>query len=189
MPISRKTTVAQGFFHKIYQKQPIEVPLILLTTKTNIGKLKVARSFLAQRSLSDMRTLFWSNMVNLKMSSHFWPNKPIEEIYIIAASLKMSAHFWSNVPIEVNLLLRALFFNNFKLFNKRRQFQGKRQLLSVFWRHFRATGQLHTMFCTSFIFLTKDANSKKNDSCAERLDANFAQNESCARSFSQALAS
>ena len=109
MPISRKTTVAQGFFHKIYQKQPIEVPLILLTTKTNIGKLKVARSFLAQRSLSDMRTLFWSNMVNLNMSSHFWPNKPIEEIYIIEASLKMSAHFWSNVPIEVNLLLRALF--------------------------------------------------------------------------------
>ena len=109
MPISRKTTVAQGFFHKIYQKQPIEVPLILLTTKTNIGKLKVARSFLAQRSLSDMRTLFWSNMVNFKMSSHFWPNKPIEEIYIIEASLKMSAHFWSNVPIEVNLLLRALF--------------------------------------------------------------------------------
>ena len=109
MPISRKTTVAQGFFHKIYQKQPIEVPLILLTTKTNIGKLKVARSFLAQRSLSDMRTLFWSNMVNLNMSSHFWPNKPIEEIYIIEASLKMSAHFWSNVPIEVNLQLRALF--------------------------------------------------------------------------------
>ena len=109
MPISRKTTVAQGFIHKIYQKQPIEVPLILLTTKTNIGKLKVARSFLAQRSLSDMRTLFWSNMVNLNMSSHFWPNKPIEEIYIIEASLKMSAHFWSNVPIEVNLLLRALF--------------------------------------------------------------------------------
>ena len=109
MPISRKTTVAQGFFHKIYQKQPIEVPLILLTTKTNIGKLKLARSFLAQRSLSDMRTLFWSNMVNLKMSSHFWPNKPIEEIYIIEASLKMSAHFWSNVPIEVNLQLRALF--------------------------------------------------------------------------------
>ena len=109
MPISRKTTVAQGFFHKIYQKQPIEVPLILLTTKTNIGKLKVARSFLAQRSLSDMRTLFWSNMVNLNMSSHFWPNKPIEEIYIIEASLKMSAHFWSNVPIQVNLLLRALF--------------------------------------------------------------------------------
>ena len=109
MPISRKTTVAQGFIHKIYQKQPIEVPLILLTTKTNIGKLKVARSFLAQRSLSDMRTLFWSNMVNLNMSSHFWPNKPIEEIYIIEASLKMSAHFWSNVRIEVNLLLRALF--------------------------------------------------------------------------------
>ena len=109
MPISRKTTVAQGFFHKIYQKQPIEVPLILLTTKTNIGKLKVARSFLAQRSLSDMRTLFWSNMVNLNMSSHFWPNKPIEEIYIIEASLKMSAHFWSNVPIEVNLQWCALF--------------------------------------------------------------------------------
>ena len=109
MPISRKTTVAQGFIHKIYQKQPIEVSLILLTTKTNIGKLKVARSFLAQRSLSDMRTLFWSNMVNLNMSSHFWPNKPIEEIYIIEASLKMSAHFWSNVPIEVNLLLGALF--------------------------------------------------------------------------------
>ena len=53
MPISRKTTVAQDFFHKIYQKQPIEVPLILLTTKTNIGKLKVARSFLAQPNLID----------------------------------------------------------------------------------------------------------------------------------------
>ena len=51
MPISSKTTVAQSFFYKIYQKQPIEVPKILLTTKTNKGKLKVARSFLAQPNL------------------------------------------------------------------------------------------------------------------------------------------
>ena len=189
MPISRKTTVAQGFFREIYQKQPIEVPLILLTTKTNIGKLKVARSFLAQRSLSDMRTLFWSNMVNLKMSSHFWPNKPIEENLHNRGEFEDVCTFLIKRANLSKFTVARPLFNNFKLFNKSRQFQGKRQMPSVFWRHFRATGQLHTMFCTSFSFLTKDANSKKNDSCAEHLDANFAQNESCARSFSQALAS
>ena len=51
MPISSKTTVAQSVFHKFYQKQQTEVPWILLTTHTNIGKLKVARPFLAQPNL------------------------------------------------------------------------------------------------------------------------------------------
>ena len=158
-------------------------------------------------------------MVNLKMSSHFWPNNPIEEIYIIEATLKMSAHFWSNVPIEVNLQLRALFLTilsfltkvaNFKendscpvcfdanfaqnescarsfsqalaskqygpiwkktafaqfdlmrisrnrkvvpgvfhrlwLPNNGGQLEGKRRLRRVFWRHFRAAGQLRKVF-------------------------------------------
>ena len=50
-----KTTVAHSVFHKIYQKQPIEVPWILLTKHTNIGKLKVARSFLAQANLGKFK--------------------------------------------------------------------------------------------------------------------------------------
>ena len=37
--------------------------------------------------------------------------------------------------------------------------------------------------------LTKDANSKQNDSCAECFDANFEQREKCARCFPQALPS
>ena len=48
MPISSKTTVAQRVFQTFFQKHPIEVPWILLTTHSNIGKLKVARPFLAQ---------------------------------------------------------------------------------------------------------------------------------------------
>ena len=37
--------------------------------------------------------------------------------------------------------------------------------------------------------LTKDANSKQNDSCAECFDANFEQQDICARCFPQALLS
>ena len=43
--ISSKTTVAQGALHKFYLKQQIEVSCILLTTQTNLGKFRVARSF------------------------------------------------------------------------------------------------------------------------------------------------
>ena len=57
-------------------------------------------------------------------------------------------------------------FNNFKRFNKRHQFQAKRQLRSLFRLQFQATGQLPTMFCTSFSFLTRRANLKQNESCA-----------------------
>ena len=120
MPISRKTTVVQGFIHKIYQKQPIKVPLILLTTKTNIGKLKVARSFLAQRSLSDMRTLFWSNMVNLKMSSNFWPNKPIEENLHNRGEFEDVSTFLIKYAHLSTFTVSRTLFNNFKLFSKRR---------------------------------------------------------------------
>ena len=38
MLISNETTVAQIVLHKLYLKQQIEVPLILWTTKTNLGK-------------------------------------------------------------------------------------------------------------------------------------------------------
>ena len=111
-----------GFFHKIYQKQPIEVPLILLTTKTNIGKLKVARSLLAQPNLCDMRTLFWTNMVNLKMSSHFWPNKPIEENLHNGGEFEdVSTFLIKHAHLSKFTVARPL-FNNFKLFNKSRQF-------------------------------------------------------------------
>ena len=38
MLISNETTVAQIVLHKLYLKQQVEVPLILWTTKTNLGK-------------------------------------------------------------------------------------------------------------------------------------------------------
>ena len=46
-------------------------------------------------------------------------------------------------------------------FNNSRKLLQKRQFRSVFW--------------TSFSFLTKVANFKKNDSCADFFDANFEQ--------------
>ena len=188
MPISRKTTVAQGFIHKIYQKQPIEVPLILLTTKTNKGKLKVARSFLAQRSLSDMRRLFWSNMVNLKMSSNFWPNKPIKENLHNRGEFEDVCTFLIKHAHLSKFTVARTLFNNFKLFNKRRQFQAKRQLRRVFWRQFRAKRELQLEFLTNFSFLTIRANFKQNDGCAGCFDAYFEQQDNCARCFAQVLA-
>ena len=58
----------------------------------------------------------------------------------------------------------------------------------MFWRQFRATGQLRTVFWTSFSLLTKFAKFKKNDSCALCFDANFKQKDSCAGCFGQVLA-
>ena len=78
--------------------------------------------------------------------------------------------------------------HNFYLFNTRRQFQAKLQLHSVFWRQIRATGELRTLFCRSFSFLTITANLKQNDSCAVWFAANFKQEQSCARRFVQLLA-
>ena len=58
----------------------------------------------------------------------------------------------------------------------------------MFWWQFRATGQLRTVFWTSFSLLTKFAKFKKNDSCAECFDANFKQKDICARFLRQVLA-
>ena len=58
----------------------------------------------------------------------------------------------------------------------------------MFWRQLPATGQLRTVFWTSFNLLTKVANFKKIDSCAECFDANFKKQDSCARSLGQVLA-
>ena len=58
----------------------------------------------------------------------------------------------------------------------------------MFWRQFRATGQLRTVFSTSFSLLTKVAKFKKNDSCAQCFDATFGQQDSCGRCFGQVLA-
>ena len=59
------------------------------------------------------------------------------------------------------------FGNVFYPFNKSPRIQEKRQLRTVFWRQFRATGQLRTVFQASFSFFTKVAKFKQNDSCAE----------------------
>ena len=45
---------------------------------------------------------------------------------------------------------------------KKANSEQKRQLRSVFWRQFRATGQLRTVFHTSFTFRTIRANLKQN---------------------------
>ena len=44
------------------------------------------------------------------------------------------------------------------------------------------------MFLPRFSFLTKVANFKQNESCAQCFDANFNQLDSCARCFAQGLA-
>ena len=54
-----------------------------------------------------------------------------------------------------------------QLLNNTGQFKAKRQLRSVIWGQFRATGQFCTAFFRGFCFLTMRANLKQNDSCAE----------------------
>ena len=44
-PISNNSIVARAVLHKLYLKQQIEVPWILLTKLTHSGKFKVVRSF------------------------------------------------------------------------------------------------------------------------------------------------
>ena len=41
-------TAAQSVLHELYLEQQIEVPWILLTIHTNLGKFTVARPFFAQ---------------------------------------------------------------------------------------------------------------------------------------------
>ena len=78
--------------------------------------------------------------------------------------------------------------DKFYLFKKCRRFQAKRQLRSVIWGQFRATGKLFMPFFTGFGFLTIRVNLKQNDSSAECFDANFEQQDSCALCFGQVLA-
>ena len=158
-----------------------------LTSKTNIGKLKVARSFLAQPNLSDMRILFWTNMVNLTMSSRFEPNKPIEENLHNRGEFKDVCTFLIKLAHLSKFTVACPLFNNFQLINKSRQFEAKRQLRSVISGEFQATRKLCPAFFTGFGSLTIWANLKRNDSCAECLDTNFEQQESCALCFRQVL--
>jgi len=48
MLISSNTTFPMGVLHKPYLKKQIEVPWILLTTKTNLGKFTVVLPFSSQ---------------------------------------------------------------------------------------------------------------------------------------------
>ena len=63
--------------------------------------------------------------------------------------------------------------DNLELFHKCRPFQEKRELRSVIWGPFRATGTLCAAFFTGFGFLRIRVNLKENDCCAECFDANF----------------
>ena len=131
-----------------------------------------------------MRTLFCTNMVTLKMSARFWPSKKIEENLNKRGEFEDVCTFLTKHAHLTKFTVAQAVFNNFKLFNKSRQFQAKRHLRRVFCRQFRATGQLCTVFCTSFSFLTKVTTFKQHDSCAECFDANFEQQESCAENHS-----
>ena len=76
---------------------------------------------------------------------------------------------------------------SFGFLTKKANFEQKRQLHRVFWSKFRATGQLRTVFHTSFTFRTIRANLKQNDGCAEWSEANFEQQHGCARCFLEVL--
>ena len=136
-----------------------------------------------------MRTLFCSNMVNLKMCPRFWPNKPMDSNLHNRGEFEGVCTFLIKHSHLSKFTIARTLFNNFKRFNKRQQFQAKLHLRSLFRREFQATGQLPTMFCTSFSFLTRRANLKQNESCAVWFGASFEQHESCAQRFPQALAS
>ena len=47
-PVSNKSTIVQSVSHKVFLKEEIEVPWILLTTQTNLGKFTVASLSFAQ---------------------------------------------------------------------------------------------------------------------------------------------
>ena len=91
-------------------------------------------------------------------------------------------------PISSNSTVAHGVLDKFYLFKKCRPFQAKRQLRSVIWGQFRATGKLFTAFFTGFGILTIRVNFKQNDSCAECFEANFEQQDSCARCFGHVLA-
>ena len=75
----------------------------------------------------------------------------------------------------------------FGFWTKKANFEQKRQLRRVILSQFRATGQLRTVFHTSFTFRVIRANLKHNDSCAEWFEANFEQQHVCARCFLKVL--
>ena len=120
-----------------------------------------------------LRTVFWTSFSLVKKT-------PSSSKSTVAQS------FLS--PISSNITVSQGVLDKFWLFNKTHHFQEKRQLRRVFRRQFQATGELRTVFCTSFSFLTKVANLKRNDSCGECFDDNLNQLDSCTRCFGQALA-
>ena len=95
--------VARFWRHTFFLKQQIEVPSILLTTQTNLGKFTNALPLSTQASGQTVRifcqvvvlfsfskntaissilllcTLFCTNIANLKMCPRFWPKKAIYE--------------------------------------------------------------------------------------------------------------
>ena len=115
-------------FLQVLSKIANRISRILLTTQTNLGKLKVARPL-----------------------SH----RP---------SVKR--------PISSNMTGAHGVLDRFYLLNKSRQSRTKRQLRRVFWRQFRGKEQFCKGFWTSFSFLTKNTNFKRNDICAQCFDAN-----------------
>ena len=97
-------------------------------------------------------------------------------------------HWWSKTTVAQSFLMP--FSSNSKVahnvlhkFNWKRFFKVLRTFL--IFLQFRATGQLRTVFGTSFSFLTIRAAWKKNDSSAVWFGANFKQPHSCAGCWAQ----
>ena len=72
-------------------------------------------------------------------------------------------------PISSNRKNAHGVFLKLYLRNNMGQFEAKRQLRSVIWGQFRATGTLCTAVFTGFGLLTIRANLKQNDGCANVL--------------------
>ena len=128
------------------------------------------------RATARLRTVFWTSFSFLRNVPYFKQNDScaVAQSYLGA--------------ISINSTVAHGVLDKFKLFKKWPLFQAKRQLRSVIWGKFLASGKLCTAFFRGFGFLTIRVNLKQNDSCADCFDANFEKQDSCARCFKQVLA-
>ena len=133
-PISSNRKVVHGVFYKFW----------LLRIRANLKQNDSCAVFWRKfRAAGQLRTVFWTSFSFLRNVAHFRQND------------SCAVWFWANFKQQESCARRFLQVLAFK---KTGQFEAKRQLRRVFWRKFWATGQLRTVFCTSFSFLTKGTN-------------------------------
>ena len=183
MPILSSPTVAQSIQTPISSRSTVAKSLltpILSIRKVGHGVLHNVQLFTKSRRFQEQRQL--RNRISwILLTTH-------TNFFEFTVASPPSHRLQVKRPILSNSTIGHVVYDKFQLFNKSRQFQGKRQLRRVFRRQFQAERQLRTVFWTCFTFLTKVANLKQNDFCAKCFDANFRQQDSSARFFGQVLA-